>query len=89
MGVLGGLVNAQLAVAARIAAAAVLILGSDGVAAAAAAGVLLTATGTVGGLCFAAWAGADKLWSVRRRDAVRCARARAPQLHRKPDCIPD
>jgi uncharacterized membrane protein YbhN (UPF0104 family) len=50
------------------AAAAVLILGSDGVAAAAAAGVLLTVTGTLGGLCFASWAGAD-LWaaSVRRR----------------------
>src|SRR6266498_3081899 len=45
------------------AAAAVLILGSDGVAAAAAAGVLLTVTGTVGGLCFAGWAGADRLWS--------------------------
>jgi hypothetical protein len=45
----------------------VLILGSDGVAAAAAAGVLLTVTGTVGGLCFAGWAGADKLWSMRRR----------------------
>jgi len=43
------------------AAAAVLILGSDGVAAAAAAGVLLTVTGTVGGLCFATWAGADRL----------------------------
>ena len=43
------------------AAAAVLILGSDGVAAAAAAGVLLTVTGTFGGLCFAAWAGADQL----------------------------
>jgi len=40
-------------------AAAVLILGSDGVAAAAAAGVLLTVTGTLGGLCFVAWAGAD------------------------------
>ena len=40
-------------------AAAVLILGSAGVAAAAAAGVLLTVTGTLGGLCFAAWAGAD------------------------------
>ena len=38
------------------AAAAVLILGSDGVAAAAAAGVLMTVTGTLGGLCFAAWA---------------------------------
>jgi uncharacterized membrane protein YbhN (UPF0104 family) len=44
------------------AAAAVLILGSHGVAAAAAAGVLMTVTGTVGGLCFAAWAGADRLW---------------------------
>jgi hypothetical protein len=49
------------------AAASVLILGSDGVAAAAAAGVLLTVTGTVGGLCFAAWAGADRLWAATRR----------------------
>jgi len=49
------------------AAAAVLILGSDGVAAAAAAGVLMTVTGTVGGLCFAGWAGADRLWSALRR----------------------
>jgi uncharacterized membrane protein YbhN (UPF0104 family) len=56
------------------AAAAVLILGSDGVAAAAAAGVLLTATGTVGGLCFAAWAGADRLWSGSRRAGMRRAR---------------
>jgi hypothetical protein len=38
------------------AAAAVLILGPQGVAAATAAGVLLTATGTVGGLAFATWA---------------------------------
>jgi uncharacterized membrane protein YbhN (UPF0104 family) len=44
------------------AGATVLILGSGGVAAAAAAGVLATATGLVGGLCFAAWAGADRLW---------------------------
>jgi uncharacterized membrane protein YbhN (UPF0104 family) len=49
------------------AAASVLILGSDGVAAAAAAGVLLTVTGTLGGLCFAAWAGADHLWAAARR----------------------
>jgi uncharacterized membrane protein YbhN (UPF0104 family) len=49
------------------AAAAVLILGGDGVAAAAAAGLMLTATGTVGGLWFAAWAGADTLWSRSRR----------------------
>ena len=52
------------------AAAAVLILGSDGVAAAAAAGLLMTVTGTLGGLCFAAWAGADRLWSVARRPAL-------------------
>jgi hypothetical protein len=51
------------------AAAAVLILGRDGVAAAAAAGVLMTVTGTIGGLCFAAWGGADRLWS-RRHDGV-------------------
>lgn len=43
------------------AAASVLILGPEGVAAAAAAGVLLTATGTVGGLLFAAWAAVDLL----------------------------
>jgi uncharacterized membrane protein YbhN (UPF0104 family) len=49
------------------AAAAVLILGSDGVEAAAAAGVLLTATGTAGGLFFATWAGADRLLVVRSR----------------------
>ena len=59
------------------AAAAVLILGSDGVAAAAAAGVLLTVTGTAGGLCFAAWASADRLWAAARRAAVRRARTRA------------
>ena len=53
------------------AAAAVLILGSDGVAAAAAAGILLTVTGTVGGLCFAAWAGADNLFSRSRRPLPR------------------
>ncbi|MGZ4278824.1 MAG: hypothetical protein ACXVVU_19400 [Solirubrobacteraceae bacterium] len=43
------------------AAATVLILGAHGVATVAAAGVLLTATGTAGALCFAAWAGADWL----------------------------
>ena len=59
------------------AAAAVLILGSEGVAAAAAAGVLLTVTGTIGGLCFAAWAGADRLWSLSRGAAARRADSRA------------
>jgi uncharacterized membrane protein YbhN (UPF0104 family) len=58
------------------AASAVLILGSDGVAATAAAGVLLTATGTVGGLCFAAWAGGDRLWAGRRKVLSRAARRR-------------
>jgi uncharacterized membrane protein YbhN (UPF0104 family) len=48
------------------AAAAVLILGHDGVAAAAAAGLLMTVTGTLGGLCFAAWGGADRLWTHGR-----------------------
>jgi uncharacterized membrane protein YbhN (UPF0104 family) len=43
------------------AASAVLILGANGVAVVAAAGVLLTATGAVGALCFAAWALADRV----------------------------
>jgi uncharacterized membrane protein YbhN (UPF0104 family) len=60
------------------AAAAVLVLGSDGVAEAAAAGVLLTVTGTLGGLCFATWAGADHFAcsAVDRARAVRHARLR-------------
>jgi hypothetical protein len=45
----------------------VLILGRQGVAAVAAAGILSTATGIAGGLTFAAWAGADRLWAGRRR----------------------
>jgi hypothetical protein len=68
------------------AAAAVLILGSHGVAAAAAAGVLMTVTGTLGGLCFAAWAGADRLWAISRRARSRRARAQAPrprELHER------
>ncbi|HEX8083728.1 MAG TPA: hypothetical protein VF529_05515 [Solirubrobacteraceae bacterium] len=52
------------------AAAALLILGRDGVALAAAAGLLLTVTGTIGGLLFAGWAGADLLWSRRRGAAA-------------------
>jgi len=70
---------AQLPVGPSVgAAAAVLILGSDGVAAAAAAGVLTTVTGTVGGLCFAAWAGGDRLWYVIGRARARRARVRIP-----------
>jgi uncharacterized membrane protein YbhN (UPF0104 family) len=63
-------------------AAAVLILGSNGVGAAAAAGVLLTVTGTLGGLCFAAWAGADHrvaaLLSHRRQVTSQPARGTDP-----------
>jgi hypothetical protein len=58
------------------AASAVLILGSDGVAATAAAGVLLTATGSLGGFCFAAWAGADRIWAGWHE---RLARPSAPR----------
>jgi uncharacterized membrane protein YbhN (UPF0104 family) len=43
------------------AAAAVVILGANGVAASAAAGALLTATGVLGALCFASWALFDRL----------------------------
>jgi uncharacterized membrane protein YbhN (UPF0104 family) len=47
------------------AAAVVLILGAHGAALAAAAGVLLTATGTLGALAYAGWAGLDRLWALR------------------------
>jgi hypothetical protein len=47
------------------AAAAVLILGAHGVAAAAAAGVLLTVTATIGSFCYAGWAVADRLLAGR------------------------
>jgi len=47
------------------AAAAVLILGTNGVAASAAAGALLTATAAVGALCFASWALVDRVWRER------------------------
>lgn len=79
------------------AAAAVLILGSHGVAAVAAAGVLLTATGTAGGLGFAGWALLDRIWctdrvtalrdrsQVRRRRAVASAVRVRNRLARLPD----
>ena len=59
-------VLAQLPIGPSVGAAAVvMILGAGGLAATAAAGVLLTATGTAGALCFALWASADVL--ARRR----------------------
>jgi hypothetical protein len=53
------------------AAAAVLILGGDGVAGAAAAGVLMTATGTAGALLFLAWACLDRALTALRPIGVR------------------
>jgi hypothetical protein len=52
------------------AAAVVLILGAQGVALTAAAGLLLTATGTAGALCYAAWALADGAWQGRQAQAA-------------------
>jgi uncharacterized membrane protein YbhN (UPF0104 family) len=63
------------------AAAAVLILGRDGVAAVAAAGLLSTVTGTVGGLSFVAWAGIDRLWSGSGAQAA--LRTRRNRLFRR------
>jgi hypothetical protein len=54
------------------AAATVLILGTQGTAIVAAAGVLLTATGTVGALSFASWGAAD--WLVDGRSSRRLRR---------------
>ena len=53
------------------AAAVVLILGTNGVALTAAAGLLLTVTGIVGALCFAFWALLDRAQLVRRATAGR------------------
>ena len=47
-------------------AAAVLILGDHGIAATAAAGVLLIVTGVVGALCYGAWAIIDQIVARRR-----------------------
>jgi uncharacterized membrane protein YbhN (UPF0104 family) len=63
------------------AAAVVVILGANGVALAAAAGVLLTATGTAGAIAYATWAAGDRLWTMRpaarRRRAALALSARA------------
>ena len=65
------------------AGAMVLILGSNGVAGVSAAGVLLTATGTLGALAYAGWALADRFWTKRRtRPPLRASKTarRAPAL---------
>ena len=59
-------------------AATVLILGAHGVAATAAAGVLVTLTGIIGSLIFAAWAITDRI--VTHRRALAAPPAPAPRL---------
>src|ERR671923_2498628 len=66
------------------AAAVVVILGANGVALAAAAGTLLTATGTAGALAYAGWAGADRLWMLRP-GATRRHVARQPHVQASPE----
>ena len=63
------------------AGAAVLILGPQGVVAAAAAGLLLTATGTVGSVLFGAWAATDRVRASRRVAAGRREHAATVALH--------
>jgi hypothetical protein len=70
------------------AAATVLVLGHNGVAVVAAAGVLLTATGTAGGLVFLLWGASDRLLARRRNQRVRTELgdgAAAGQPHREID----
>jgi len=76
----GGTVLGVLPVGPGVGAGAmVLILGAHGVAGVSAAGVLLTATGTLGALGYAGWALADRFWTARNAnaaaDAARPARA--------------
>jgi uncharacterized membrane protein YbhN (UPF0104 family) len=68
------------------AAAVVVILGAGGAALTAAAGVLLTATGTAGALVYAAWAGIDRLWTLRPA-ARRRAAALVPAIEPPPSLV--
>jgi uncharacterized membrane protein YbhN (UPF0104 family) len=63
------------------AGAMVLILGSTGVAGVTAAGVLLTATGTLGALAYGGWALADRLWTKRK---ARLRHRASGTTHRSP-----
>jgi len=60
------------------AATVVLILGTNGVAAEAAAGALLTATAAAGAICFATWAVIDQLWARRIATAGSAPAVSAP-----------
>ncbi len=65
----------------------ILILGSKGVAAVAAAGALLTVTGAVGALCFASWALADRFRTRhedRRQAAAKMHPGTAPPARTRP-----
>ncbi|MGA2926156.1 MAG: lysylphosphatidylglycerol synthase domain-containing protein [Solirubrobacteraceae bacterium] len=62
-------------------AAAVLILGAHGVAATAAAGVLLAVTGITGSLCYAAWAITDRIVAGLGASAEVIAAPTAAALH--------
>jgi uncharacterized membrane protein YbhN (UPF0104 family) len=70
------------------AAAVVVILGANGVALAAAAGVLLTATGTVGALCFAGCAALDLLAQRARRPGSRRRRPAPAAVSEPPPLAP-
>ena len=73
------------------AAAMVLILGADEPGAAAAAGVLLIATGTAGALAYVVWAGCDRLRAAWRPPEVRARRGRrsaSPMLVAEPALVP-
>jgi len=63
------------------AGAAVLILGPQGLVAAAAAGMLLTATGTIGSLAFGTWAALDRLHVSHVASALRRQHAATVALH--------
>jgi hypothetical protein len=60
------------------AGAMVLILGASGLAGVSAAGVLLTMTGTIGALAYAAWALTDRLWTRRQTRPTAAAPTPAP-----------
>lgn len=63
-------------------ATSVMILGSNGVAATAAAGALLTATGAIGAVIFAFWAIADR-FRTRRTDGRRTRPSISPVRHER------
>jgi uncharacterized membrane protein YbhN (UPF0104 family) len=68
-------------------ATSVMILGSNGVAATAAAGALLTATGAIGAMIFASWAVADR-FRTRRTDGKATRRPSKPPAIRYGHHVP-